>query len=183
MVWFNHETFVFLRFCLFSLLSELDSYLESGLENAVGHAVSVAMTITVFGVVVFIGKEHQVDLNKKLNSKSLKILKVRDSHRTGLVLFDLWAGVALPLLRSEGADGVLGGGGVARQYLNISVAAGLYLYPPRVQYWFVSMVIHHYVDSSSWKLRVKRPLGRVTRHSFFRLMWRLSYWPVAGVYP
>ena len=79
-----------MRFCLFSLLSELDSYLESGLENAVGHAVSVAMTITVFGVVVFIGKEHQVDLNKKLNSKSLKILEVRDCEsRTGLVLFDL----------------------------------------------------------------------------------------------
>ena len=54
------------------MLSELDSYLESGLENAVGHAVSVAMTITVFRVVVFIGKEHQVDLNKKFNSKSLK---------------------------------------------------------------------------------------------------------------
>ena len=45
--------------------SELLFYLESGLENTVGHAVSVSMAITVLGVVVFIRKEHHVDLNIK----------------------------------------------------------------------------------------------------------------------
>ena len=40
-------------------------YLESGLENTVGHAVSVSMAITVARVVVFIRKEHHVDLNTK----------------------------------------------------------------------------------------------------------------------
>ena len=41
------------------------AYLESGLENTVGHAVSVSVAITVGRVVVFIRKEHHVDLNKK----------------------------------------------------------------------------------------------------------------------
>ena len=57
------------------------------------------MAITVVGVVVFVGQEHHVDLR---------------------------AGEALPLLRREGGDGILRGGGVARQYLYISIATRLH---------------------------------------------------------
>ena len=39
---------------------------------------------------------------------------------------DLRAGVALPLLRREGGDGLLRGGGVARQDLHVSVATRLH---------------------------------------------------------
>ena len=37
--------------------------LKCGLKDTVGHTVSVAMAITVVRVVVFVGKEHHVDLN------------------------------------------------------------------------------------------------------------------------
>ena len=106
------------------------------------------MTITVDRVVVFIRQEHHVDLNKTSS------LPPHPDNLAG----HLRAGVAVPLLRGEGGDGVLRGGGVARQYLNISIATRLdmteiylelssppylYLYPARVEDWFVAVMVHH----------------------------------------